>query len=452
MADVTVISSSIVRPQNLNQSCRTKIHPTPFDLKLLYVDYPQRGLLFHKPDPETHIISRLKTSLSTALDIYFPFSGRLVKEENLEDNTVSFYIDCDEHGSSGAKFVHAESKSLSVSDILQLHGSVPDFMSHFFPSVDVKSINGLTEPLLALQVTEVKDGVFISFGYNHMIADGASIRSFFNTWSKICSDDSDNQKNHNPLKLRGWFLDGISFPIRVPASETAVPSPRQETSLRPTSNERVFHFTKRNLSNLKAKANNEAGSSDLIISSLQALSAHLWRSTVRHSGMSRDEETHCKLTVDMRQRLNPPLEKECFGNLILLGVATVTVGELLDNQMGWAALQISKMVHSQTDEKFKTFAKNWVRDVKILEKGCGSPKVFDSVVMSSSPWFDVYGNDFGWGKPIAARAGPGNSMRGKLVLFQGIEEGSIDVHATLCSHVLVKLLADVEFLENVTIT
>lgn len=142
----------------------------------------------------------------------------------------------------------------------------------------------------------------------------------------------------------------------------------------------------------------------------------------------------------MFRKLDPP------------GVATVTVGELLDNQMGWAASQINKMVRSQTDEKFKTFAKNCVGDVKIPKKGCGSPKVFDSVVMSSSPWFDVYGNDFGWGKPIAARAGPGNSMRAKLVLFQGFKEGSIDVHATLCSHVLVKLLADVEFLENVTIT
>ncbi|KAG2306911.1 hypothetical protein Bca52824_026659 [Brassica carinata] len=449
MADVTVISSSIVRPQNINQSSQTKIHLTPFDLNLLYVDYPQRGLLFHKPDPETHFISRLKASLSTALEIYFPFSGRLVKVENPEDNTVSFYIDCDKNGSSGAKFVHAESKSLSVSDILQPHGSVPDFMSHFFPSVSVNSTNGLTEPLFALQVTEMKDGVFISFGYNHMVADGASIWNFFNTWSEICSG---NQKNHNPVKLRGWFLDGISFPIRIPASETVVPSPSQETSLRPTSEERVFHFTKRNLSNLKAKANNEAGSSDLIISSLQALSAHLWRSIIRHSGMSREEETHCKLTVDMRERLKPPLEKECFGNLILLGVATVTVGGLLDHQMGWAALQINKMVRSQTDEKFKSFAKNWVRNVEIPKKGCGSQMVFDSVVMSSSPWFDVYGNDFGWGKPIAARAGPGNSISGKLVLFQGAEEGSIDVHATLWSHVLVKLLADIEFLENVTIT
>ncbi|WZZ03567.1 hypothetical protein YC2023_089488 [Brassica napus] len=375
---------------------------------LLYVDYPQRGLLFHKPDPETHLISRLKTSLSTALDIYFPFSGRLVKEENLEDNTMSFYIDCDEHGSSGAKFIHAESKSLSVSDILQPDGSVPDFMSHFFPSVDVKSINGLTEPLLALQVTEM-------------------IPTIRRTTTLLNSEDGSLtgsvSRYVSQLQRRWWsrLQDKklLCVPLRM----------------------KEFFTSQKGIS------------SDLIISSLQALSAHLWRSIIRHSGMSRDEETHCKLTVDMRQRLNPPLEKECFGNLILLGVATVTVGELLDNQMGWAASQINKMVRSQTDEKFKTFAKNCVRDhVKILEKGCGNPKVFDSVVMSSSPWFDVYGNDFGWGKPIAARAGPGNSMRGKLVLFQGVEEGSIDVHATLCSHLLVKLLADVEFLENVTIT
>ncbi|KAF8113232.1 hypothetical protein N665_0054s0047 [Sinapis alba] len=450
MADVTVISSSIVRPQNINQSSsRTKIHLTPFDLNLLYVDYPQRGFLFHKPDPETQFISRLKTSLSTALEIYFPFSGRLVKVDNPEDNTVSFYIDCDEHGSSGAKFVHAESKSLSVSDILQPHGSVPDFMSHFFPSVGVNSTKGLTEPLLALQVTEMKDGVFISFGYNHMVADGASIWNFFNTWSKICSGGSND---HNPLKLRGWFLDGISFPIRIPASETEAPSPSQEVSLPPTTKERVFHFTKRDISHLKAKANREIGSGDMVISSLQALSALLWRSIIRHSGMNREEETHCKVAVDLRQRLNPPLDKECFGNVNILGVATVTVGELLDHQMGWAALQINKMVQSQTDERYKTFAKNWVRNVKISKTGDGSPMVCDSVVVSSSPWFDVYGNDFGWGKPIAARAGPGNSISGKLVLFQGIEEGSIDVHATLWSHVLVNLLADIEFLENVTIT
>ncbi|KAL9831882.1 putative quinate O-hydroxycinnamoyltransferase [Arabidopsis thaliana] len=306
-------------------------------------------------------------------------------------------------------------------------------MSHFFPSIDVKSIHGLSEPLLALQVTELKDGVFISFGYNHMVADGASIWNFFNTWSKICSNEYDHQKNLKPLVLRGWFLDKIDYRIHIPASEADAPT-SDEISQMPTSKERVFHFTKKNISELKTKANGETGSSDLIISSLQALSAHLWRSIIRHSGMKREEETHCKVAVDLRQRLNPPLDKECFGNVNNLGVATVTVGELLDHEIGWAALQISKMVRSQTDEKYKTFAENWVNNVKISKTGDGSRMVCDSVVVSSSPWFDV--------------GGPGNSISGKLVLFQGIEEGSIDVHATLWCDVLVKLLADVEFMEN----
>ncbi|AEE78649.1 HXXXD-type acyl-transferase family protein [Arabidopsis thaliana] len=269
-------------------------------------------------------------------------------------------------------------------------------MSHFFPSIDVKSIYGLSEPLLALQVTELKDGVFISFGYNHMVADGASIWNFFNTWSKICSNEYDHQKNLKPLVLRGWFLDKIDYRIHIPASEADAPT-SDEISQMPTSKERVFHFTKKNISELKTKANGETGSSDLIISSLQALSAHLWRSIIRHSGMKREEETHCKVAVDLRQRLNPPLDKECFGNVNNLGVATVTVGELLDHEIGWAALQISKMVRSQTDEKYKTFAENWVNNVKISKTGDGSRMVCDSVVVSSSPWFDVYGNDFGWG-------------------------------------------------------
>ena len=79
MADVTVVSSIIVQPENSNRSGGEKIHLTPFDLNLLQIDYTQRGLLFPKPDPGTRFISRLKTSLSSALDVYFPFAGLLAK-------------------------------------------------------------------------------------------------------------------------------------------------------------------------------------------------------------------------------------------------------------------------------------------------------------------------------------------------------------------------------------
>ncbi|KAL1216350.1 putative acetyltransferase [Cardamine amara subsp. amara] len=447
MADVTVISSSIVRPQNTNQSSRTKIHLTPFDLNTLYLDYTPRGLLFHKPDPETRFISRLKTSLSTALEIYFPFAGRLVKVDNLEDNTVSFYIDCDD--SSGVKFVHAESKSLSVSDILQPHGYVPDFLDHFFQFSNVQNCDGVSKPLLAIQVTEMNDGVFIGLCTNHLVADGISVWSFLHAWSKICSSGS--VSDLHPLVLKGWFLDGIDYPIHIPVSEMETPPPpSRELSSMVITKERIFHFTKKNISDLKAKANNEVGTTDVIISSLQAVSAHMWRSVIRNSGLSREGETHCKVGVDLRQRLNPPLEKECFGNVAYFPPATVTVGDLLDRGQGWAALQINKLVRSQTNESCKTFAEDWARNVKILKPQ--SRVVGNTIIISSSPRFGVYNTDFGWGKPIAVRAGMSHGTSGKLAFMRGIEEGTFDVQATLWSgDVLVKLLADLEFLENVTI-
>ncbi|CAA7019452.1 unnamed protein product [Microthlaspi erraticum] len=444
---VVLISSSIVRPGNSNQSGRTKIHLTPFDLSLLQFDYPQRGLLFPKPDQDFHLISRLKASLSLALEIYFPFAGRLVKTDNLEDNTVSFFIDCD---GSGARLNHAEAKSISVSDLLQPNGSVPDFIKHFFPADDLKSSDGVTEPLLVIQVTEMKDGVFIGYCYNHMVADGVSMWRFLHTWSKICS--SGLASEHQPLALKGWFLDGIDYPIHIPVSDAKRPSPTSgELSAVPITKEKVFHFTKKNISELKAKANSEVGSSDMTISSLQAVAAHMWRSIIRHSGLRREGETHCKVVVDLRQRLNPPLENNCFGNMISTAPATTTVEELLDHGLGWAALQINKFVRSLTNESLKSFAEDWVSNVKNLKSGLGSRMVGDTLVVASSPRFDVYNNDFGWGKPIAVRSGPGNSINGKLVLFQGVEEGSVDVQTTVWSHVLVKLLADVEFTEHVTI-
>ncbi|CAH8268120.1 unnamed protein product [Arabidopsis lyrata] len=412
MEDVTVISKSIVQPGKIGHSV---------------------------------------LSLSAALEIYFPLAGRLVKVNNHEDNTISLYIDCDD--GRGASFVHAIAESISVSDIFHPHGSVPDFFKLFFPVNGVRSIDGLSEPLLAVQVTEIKDGIVISYGYNHLVADGSSMWKFIHGWSKIFLN-GEWENHHQPLVLRGWFLDKIDFPIHIPVSEIETERVKnRETSTK----ERVFHFTKEKISYLKAKANGEIDSSDINISSLQAVLAHLWRSIVRHSGLNREEESHCGVAADFRQRLNPPLDKDCFGNVANLGMATATVGDLVDRGLGWAALQINKTVRSQTNENFRTFAENWVRNGKIPRIDVRSKRGDHVFIVNNSPWFKVYDNDFGLGKPIAVRAGPANGIGGKLVVFRGIEEGSIDVHAiltfSLWSDVLVNLFDDVEStMENVTIT
>lgn len=432
-----VISKIIVNPRNVKKSSfvKKKIHLTPWDLSRLRFGYLQRGLLFPKPDPNTGIvISRLQTSLSVALDRFYPLAGRLVKVEN-DDDTVSFFISCD---GSGVEFVHAVARNIEVSDVLRLPGSVPGFFSSFFPATGVKNYHGVSRSLLMVQVTEMKDGIFIGFGYNSTVADGNSIWKFFNAWSEICSKDSGSATFQRRLVLKGWFFDGIDYPIHIPDPETKATSYATSTNLQ----EKMFHVTKENALKLESKANGEA---DQKISSIQAVLGHIWRSMIRHSGMSREEETNCRLPQNMRRRLNPPLEEECFGNVSQTGIATVTVGELLDHGIGWAAAQINKMERSQTDENAKAFAENWVKNVKI-PVSVGS----QDLVVTNSHQFDVYCNDFGWGKPIAARAGP-PYLNGRLVVFQGVEEGSLDFQACLSPEVVGKLLMDIDFKNYVSI-
>lgn len=441
--DVVVVSETIVRPEsNEDGSDRVKIHLTPWDLIFLRTEYPQRALIFPKPDPKINVISQLKSSLSAALKIVYPFAGRLVKIHNQDDETTSFYIDCD---GSGVKFVHADAKTVSVSDVLERSG---DNWNTFFPANGVKSLEGVTGSLLALQVTELKDGVLIGYGINHLVADGASFWSFFKTWTEICSA---TRKTFPPLPLRGWFLPEIDYPIRIPISETVPSSPVRvvASSSLLYLRKKMFRFTRRHISELKAKANAEVAAAaygeHLKISSFQAVLAHMWRSIIRNSDLDPEEVIHFKLPMDLRQRLNPPLQKECFGNMVGLPTAITTAGEMLDNGLGWAALQLDKTVRSQTNEELKRFAEDWVKNPKIPN----GLMLNNSFLVGSSPRFNVFGNDFGWGKPIAVRAGPGISGHGRILVYPGTEQRSMEIQTCLWSHVLDKLLADAEFLQHV---
>ncbi|EOX91482.1 Uncharacterized protein TCM_000658 [Theobroma cacao] len=75
----------------------------------------------------------------------------------------------------------------------------------------------------------------------------------------------------------------------------------------------------------------------------------------------------------------------------------------------------------------------------------------NTLVTSSSPRFNMYGNDFGWGKLIAVRSGPGNKFDGKITLFPGAEEGSIDIEACRCPETVEAMANDQEFMHTVTV-
>ncbi|KAJ4825693.1 hypothetical protein Tsubulata_046547 [Turnera subulata] len=156
--------------------------------------------------------------------------------------------------------------------------------------------------------------------------------------------------------------------------------------------------------------------------------------------------------MNVRQRLRPQLPDKYFGNAIIMESATATASELLEHGLGWAAMQINKMIALQTDEEIKKQLKALVdRQSQALKLDQPAGSNVSGLIVGSSPRFDVYGNDFGWGKPITVRTGRGKVLDGKILSFPGAgEPGSVDIHACLKPEILLHLENDIEFMEAVS--
>ncbi|XP_062115379.1 uncharacterized acetyltransferase At3g50280-like [Humulus lupulus] len=441
----------------------SRVELTQSDLILIQHNYIQKGLLLPKPDHHqaqpfsNQWIQRLRTTFSKALEIFYPLTGRLVMIQNDDVRlTTSFFLDCN---GAGASFDHVTSDGvLTVADVLDPVYIPDDVVYSFFPMNKVSNYQGVSKPLLAARVTELVDGVFVALSMNHCVGDGTTFWLFFNTWSRISRD---NGVDLDPIRLvfdRDQFFDGIinratDLPFRVPFNpdRVALPSVNKPVlSLK----QMMFRFSKETIAKLKAKVNAQmvdySPTMTTKISSLQAVMAHLWVSITRNRNLKPEQEVSYFITVGLRQRAEPPLPEGYFGNAIMAACAKTTVGKLVGkNGLGWAALQMNTEVASQTWEKAQEYLKKWAESPKLV------PQENDEIwshllVTGSSPRFDVYGNDFGWGKPVAVRSGPGNKSEGKLTVYAGTEDGGFEFEACLRSETFEAMKDDEEFMETLT--
>lgn len=438
MSSIKLISTTTIQaPTHINTNIPQKIHLTPWDLSSLQLEMNQKGLLFHNPqnpNETSNQIQHLKNSLSSTLAFFPPLSGRLIVVDDNKNKTSCFIL-CN---NLGALFIHAIAENISVSDILKPN-YVPPFVHSFFPLNKAKNYEGTSKPLLAVQVTELVDGIFIGFSINHAVVDGKSFWHFINSWSEISRGF--DQPSKLPT-LDHWFLDGsIETPIKFPFTkeENLKNTEIDEDSL-PL--ERIFHFTKEKIAKLKSKANEEANTNK--ISSLQALLTHLWRNVIRYHNIDLEEEIMYYLVIDVRGRVVPPLSKNYFGNALQVGGVKVKAKELfVERGFGKVAFEMNKMIRSYCDDTLKKNYENWVKNPSLFQGRLSSIK---ALATSSSPRFDFYGNDFGWGRPVAVRSGGANKSDGTITMFCGEEEDSIDVEVCLSYDILEAMGNDPQFI------
>ncbi|GJM99301.1 hypothetical protein PR202_ga16390 [Eleusine coracana subsp. coracana] len=138
------------------------------------VYYIQKDLLFPPPPfPTTSaLLDHLEASLADVLAIYYPVTGRFAIDERHDDGW-SVSIDC---SGQGAELLHAIMDNDGVIDVVPPYANdnVPAcLVRSFFPlNHAVNKFDGCEFPLFAVQVTDLHDGMFLGFLYNHALSDG----------------------------------------------------------------------------------------------------------------------------------------------------------------------------------------------------------------------------------------------------------------------------------------
>ncbi|CAN6460126.1 unnamed protein product [Victoria cruziana] len=427
-APAVVLSTDIVRTGRRLERCRCDL--TAWDLILLSDCYIQKGLLYPEPPIKFDAaVRRLQVSLSQCLVHFYPLAGRLAT-----DPETTIFVDCND---AGAQFLVAECHGISVADFMA-DGDVPAAVrSSFFPLNGALNHDGHSLPLLAVQVTELADGMFIGISFNHCIGDGESMWHFINCWSELSRG---NQQISRPPVMERAFLN--KEPIRFLPSEEEIGA-----NVWPTHGvtERTFRFSRKAMASLKAKANHQRKPEKGEISSLQAFSALIWRAVMRARKAAAGQMTICLMAVGNRRRLDPPISPDSFGNYVTVACTRAPADELLSRDLGSAACAIHETIGGLTSEGLRAYVEAWVEKPYVLSVKEANPHL---ILVAGSPRFDVYGNDFSWGRPAGVFWGAAAKFDGKVLASQGREgAGSVELEVCLSPETMSALLLDQELKE-----
>ncbi|KAK4480738.1 hypothetical protein RD792_013820 [Penstemon davidsonii] len=85
----------------------------------------------------------------------------------------------------GVEVVTAAVEVMEVAELTAEEGTSK--FKELLPYNGILNLEGLQRPLLAVQVTKLKDGLAIGCAFNHAILDGTSTWHFMSSWAAICN-------------------------------------------------------------------------------------------------------------------------------------------------------------------------------------------------------------------------------------------------------------------------
>ncbi|KAJ6313057.1 hypothetical protein OIU77_014556 [Salix suchowensis] len=318
---------------------------------------------------------RLKTSLSEALTLFYPFAGRLRENSSIE---------CDDHG---AEYIEARIHCI-LSDILRKPET--EVLKQLLPAAVGDAVITARDSQLLVQASFFDcGGLAIGVDLSHKIADAATLASFIKCWAAAARSSS-TEVITSPV-----FMGASIFPqMDLPIPMLPVDLIQGESVLK------RFVFEAPKITALRAKAVSASVPNPTRVESVTAL---IWKCAMSasRSNLGVPRKSVLSLYVNIRKRLVPALPDNYGGNYVsgisarmedhddleLQGIVSRIRKDLTEfgehcakiSQGGDISLAICKMV-----EDFGDMAMS--KDV-------------DNYNCTSWCNFELYGADFGWGKP-----------------------------------------------------
>ncbi|KAJ3702960.1 hypothetical protein LUZ61_006665 [Rhynchospora tenuis] len=375
-------------------------------------------------------VEALKASLSKALVLFYPLAGRYTVGS---DGRVE--LDCN---AEGCFFVRAQLER--TMDSINFQPS-PELEGLFVPSVEMA---GSPFIMLMIQVTYLKcGGIVLGFAFNHVFGDGQSSFHFTRTWASIIRGDlrSIIPPSLDQTTLRSRSPPVVKFDHREYIAEgTAIPTSTSSTTIK-------FTISKEQVRSLKSRCSRGSVSRT---SSFCAVVSLVWKCYCDAKGLDPETTSNLIFTVDIRDRLKPPLPKQHFSNAVVRRSVQSKVCDITTNPQHAVAERVKAAIDSVNDE----YIRSLIDHLEVVKNKVFTPKEVPEshLRVVSTLGMSIYDADFGFGVPQLVSRWRVTGNRVVYISDEPVINGGIEVVVTVDSptmHRFEKMFAEELFNANI---
>ncbi|XP_078174608.1 coumaroyl-CoA:anthocyanidin 3-O-glucoside-6''-O-coumaroyltransferase 1-like [Carex rostrata] len=404
----------------------TSIPLTFFDVLWLHFSPVERLFFYSFQHSTSHFTSSclptLKSSLSLALQTFFPLAGNIRLTPETTNKYEIHYVDGD-----SVVFTVVESDD-RYDEVFGDHPREISKLKALVPRLSKNESNG-QQPVFTIQVTVFPShGFVIGTSLHHSTCDGSGSVNFMCTWAAICR--TSNSKVI-PAPIPAWVeLDRSIIPDPDSIYTTMLNDLSSSTNFNMDTSQpdlemfiASYKLNREHIQLLRQVLLHEAEKRNVTVrcSTVVVTYAFVWVGYLKaKSTVYETEDAYCIFAIDHRQWFQPPIPESYFGNCIGPGSVQAKVKDLVGPNGFFEACQAIGKAFDEAKRIGIQNAKDWVE----ISLEIGSKKPFGS---SGSIRFKVYDVDFGWGKPSKVDIASISYSGAMAVAPSREEEGGVEI-------------------------